>query len=218
MLAFCLVALLAAPAPSRAAVGEDWTLRTTPSETYWFGVTYGNGTFVAVKGIATGSDAYQAMTSTNGVAWTRHATPVVGNWRSVAYGNGLFVAVSYNNISAPQQIMTSPDGVTWTPRTTPAAKSWYSVTYGNGRFVAVAGTDGGGLITNRTMTSTNGIDWTAGDPAANLDWQSVTYGNGLFVAGEVSCLYQGVLDVLHSNCRSTWAGKTCCGYSHGGAS
>jgi hypothetical protein len=77
--------------------GVNWTLQAPGTSSLLFGVTYGNGLFVAVGEFGT------ILTSPDGVNWTRQ-TPPAGNWlRGVTYGNGTFVAVGDSGI-----ILTSP--------------------------------------------------------------------------------------------------------------
>ena len=128
-----------------ASTGITWTSRTYPAENDWSGVTYGNGTFVAVAGSGTGN---RVMTSPDGITWTSRSSAADNLWHGVTYGNGTFVAVA--NSGTGNRVMTSPDGITWTSRTSAANEYWYGVTYGNGTFVAVASTGTG----NRVMTST----------------------------------------------------------------
>ena len=154
--------------------GVNWNIQQiSQAERSWYGVTYGNGLFVAVAYSGTGN---RVMTSPDGITWTARTSTADNNWFSVTYGNGLFVAVATSG--AGNRVMTSADGITWTARTSAADNSWYNVTYGNGLFVAVAVTGTG----NRVMTSPDGITWTARTSAADNEWTSVTYGNGLFVA------------------------------------
>ena len=121
--------------------GINWTSRNTPADNFWYGVTYGNGLFVAV---ATSGIGNRVMTSPDGINWTSRNT-YNNNWYDVTYGNGLFVAVADSGAGA--RVMTSPDGITWSLQTT-SNNNWYGVTYGNGLFVAVASSGTG----NRVMT------------------------------------------------------------------
>ena len=159
------------PAPQFAVSsdGLNWTPTATNPSIWWTGVTYGNGTFVAVgtNGFATSSD---------GTNWSFTTPPNNTEWNGVAYGNGIFVTVAFDGIS--HSVATSTDGVAWTVQTAAAANQWVSITYGSGLFVAVAQSGSG----NRVMTSPDGVTWTSRTSAANLNWASVTYGNGLFVA------------------------------------
>ncbi len=157
-------------------VGFTWTSRTSAADNDWYGVTYGNGLFVAVAQSGTGN---RVMTSPDGIAWTSRTSAADNDWYGVTYGNGLFVAVAAT--STTSNVMTSSDGVTWTLQTGASVNNWRSVTYGNGLFVAVA-SSGSASGTDRIMTSSDGITWTSRtNPVSNL-WYSVTYGNGLFVA------------------------------------
>ena len=150
-----------------------WVIRSSAADNNWYGVTYGNGLFVAVAG--TGSNN-RVMTSSDGETWTIRTSAADNNWRDVTYGNGLFVAVSSDG--SGNRVMTSPDGETWTIRTSAADLTWNAVTYGNGLFVAVASSGTG----TRVMTSPDGETWILRTSAADNSWQAVTYGNGLFVA------------------------------------
>jgi hypothetical protein len=146
---------------------STFVARRHASTSVYNGVTYGNGTFVAVGGGA-------VMRSIDGITWAT-STPAEANWwRSITYGNGLFVAVADVGTN---QVMTSPDGITWSPQSAAGASSWRSITYGNGLFVAVAD-----VGTNQVMTSPDGITWSPQSAAEESYWTSVTYGNGLFVA------------------------------------
>ena len=189
--------------------GTSWTTRSAAgNDDGWFGVTYGNGLFVAV-----GALLDRVMTSPDGINWTaRSAAGDNDNWYAVTYGNGLFVAVAIS--TSEDVVMTSPDGINWTARSAAGDNDyWYDVTYGNGLFVAVASNGG-----DRVMTSPDGINWTARSAAGNDDgWNAVTYGNGLFVAvsysgdrvmtsgkTEISALahnniYQGGMSIMGGN-------------------
>ena len=156
-------------------LGGPWTSRTSAADNWWYGVTYGNGLFVAVSVSGSGN---QVMTSPDGITWTSRTNPSNGEWRSVTYGNGLFVAV-VGGVGNPP-VMTSPDGITWTSRTAPANNNWWGVIYGNGLFVAVGRVG----APTQVMTSPDGITWTLRSTPTpdNIQWTGVTYGNGLFVA------------------------------------
>jgi uncharacterized membrane protein len=109
---------------SAGGAGTTWTVRNLGD--FLFGVTYGNGLFVAV------GDGGVILTSPDGVSWTRRASGTSEWLRGVTYGNGLFVAVGLGGT-----ILTSPDGVSWTRRTSGTGNPLIGVTYGNGLFVAV---------------------------------------------------------------------------------
>jgi 6-phosphogluconolactonase (cycloisomerase 2 family) len=129
--------------------GITWTSRNVPGSA-WYGLAYGNGTFVAV--------AYDnVMTSPDGITWTNILTSYEANgWQSVTYGGGMFVAVSPDGTN---QIMTSIDnGANWTPHASTNTNKWWDVVYGGDRFVAVAQQTSAGATctTNCVMLSTSG--------------------------------------------------------------
>ena len=156
-----------------ASTGVTWTSRTSAADNGWVGVTYGNGTFVAVAYTGSGN---RVMTSPDGITWTSRTSAADNDWYDVTYGNGTFVAVAGSGTG--NRVMTSSNGITWTSRTSAADNSWYDVTYGNGTFVAVASSGTG----NRVMTSPDGITWTSRTSAADNFWRGLAYGNGTFVA------------------------------------
>ena len=161
---------------STGALGINWTSRASASDNDWWGIAYGNGTYVAVGISGSGN---RVMTSPDGVTWTSRTSAADNYWYGITYGNGLFVAVGFSGTG--NRVMTSPDGITWTTRNSQSDINWSSVVYGNGIFVVVSNTGG----TQRVLTSSDGISWTlrnvTSSNALNA-WYSVTYGNGLFVA------------------------------------
>ncbi|MEI6663590.1 MAG: hypothetical protein WCL20_04745 [Actinomycetes bacterium] len=172
-------------AMSSADNGATWTARFPAADNSWFGVAYGNGTFVAVSNTNTangGSINDRVMTSTNGTSWTARTAAANNNWTDIAYGNGTFVAVAASGVN---RVMTSTDGASWSPQTV-ATNDWQSITYGNGLFVAVSTTGTG----NRVMTSPDGVTWTQRTSASDTNWLGVAAGNGVFaaVAGDGSAM------------------------------
>jgi len=157
-------------------VAEDNKLYTL-MDNEWTGVTFGNGTFVAVS--SSGTD-YRAMTSPDGITCTTRVSAADNDWTAVAYGNELFVAVADSGTG--NRVMTSPDGITWTIRTSAGDNDWTDITYGGGLFVAVSTTDPTASGNLKVMTSPDGVTWTMRVAPEDNDWQGVTHGNGLFVA------------------------------------
>jgi hypothetical protein len=74
-----------------------WTQRASVADNGLYGVTYGNGLFVAVGDVGT------ILTSPNGVRSTEQASGTSNSLYGVAYGNGTFVAVGEDGA-----ILTSP--------------------------------------------------------------------------------------------------------------
>ena len=73
---------------------QNWTRHFMPDGNWW-GVTYGNGAFVAVSY----NNDTSATSTDNGATWTQHSMPT-GNWQGVAYGNGAFVAVNRSDYTS----------------------------------------------------------------------------------------------------------------------
>ena len=85
-----------------ASTGITWTSRTPAADNQWSGVTYGNGTFVAVAASGTGN---RVMTSPDGITWTSRTSAADNLWYGVTYGNGTFVAVAVAGTG--NRVMTS---------------------------------------------------------------------------------------------------------------
>ena len=85
-----------------ASTGITWTSRTPAADNQWSGVTYGNGTFVAVANSGTGN---RVMTSPDGITWTSRTSAADTLWYGVTYGNGTFVAVAVAGTG--NRVMTS---------------------------------------------------------------------------------------------------------------
>lgn len=102
--------------------GVNWTNRGTFGSTV-FGVTFGNGMFVAVeKGASSSSNAYY---STDGINWNTATLPATAAWYAVGYGGGYFVATADSSISSAY----STDGINWFSLLQPASRNWRSVAY-----------------------------------------------------------------------------------------
>jgi hypothetical protein len=187
--------------------GITWTnipapLRTNTSQSWYWGIAYGNNKFVAVGGSQDAQDPAQSydaiLTSSDGLIWIDRNSGTTNQLASVAYGNNWFVAVGKAGT-----ILTSPDGITWTSRPS-GATNWLSgIAYGNNQFVAV----GGGVPSPNSyatiLTSPDGINWTrraAGLSAAAL--LGIAYGDNTFVAVGYSDT-----KVLTSPDGVTWTGR-----------
>ena len=116
-----------------SADGITWTSKTSGTTDDFSGVTYGNGTFIAVGGGGT------ILTSVDGTTWTSRTSGPTDDFSGVTYGNGTFIAVGYGGT-----ILTSADGITWTSRTSGTTNPLSGVTYGNGTFMAVG--NGGTIL------------------------------------------------------------------------
>ena len=153
--------------------GTSWSSGTGSSGGDWRDVTYGNGTYVAVRNGRAGSgDNY--MTSTNGSSWTQR-NALSQEMTTVAFGAGLFVAMS--SAGTLSTYATSPDGITWTSRSLPVSGNWKRVRYGLGMFVAVP------LSGDTGLYSADGLTWTTFTLPASGAWTALSAGPyGFFAA------------------------------------
>jgi hypothetical protein len=145
--------------------GFKWTKRNsrTPQELY--GITYANGSFVAVGQRGT------ILSSTDGVSWARLNSNIQELLGEIIYANGVFVALGWGGA-----IFSSSDAVVWNKRRDSGVlESLFSITYAQGMFVAVGDL---GLI----LTSLDGETWTQRNSGTLTYFGGITYGNGLFVA------------------------------------
>ncbi|HLH55972.1 MAG TPA: hypothetical protein VKY92_20385 [Verrucomicrobiae bacterium] len=146
------------------------------------GVTYGNGTFVAV------GQADEIFSSPDGVEWTIQAATLVSQLNfvslyGIAYGNGTFVAVgdTWTSFSVDEPILTSPDGTNWSAVDSGIMGILPGVNFLNGAFVAV-----GSDISTKTviLVSSDGTMWTNNSFSSpgQARFTTVSYGAGTYVA------------------------------------
>lgn len=161
--------------------GIDWTEASLPdmtdggSQGLWWGVAFGNNTFVVVSQ----GDIYnRAAYSTNGVDWNTttlsyYAGGAVVHQTDYGAGYGVFLASKDFGGS-----FITTNGINWATNASPGVLGLF--TYGSNAFVALNGT-------NNIAQSTNGLTWTTNGTMAALEsptnfWDSLSYGNGVFVA------------------------------------
>jgi hypothetical protein len=136
--------------------GVTWTQRTSGfGSNGVYGITFGNGIFVAV------GDAGTITTSTDGITWTARTSNMGANAiNTVVYANSLFVAVGGGGGTTNTGGITySTDGITWTRKS-------QSITMGvNYNAVVWDGTNwivGGSTSTNNYIYATTPAGtWTA---------------------------------------------------------
>jgi hypothetical protein len=129
--------------------GSAWTAGTgLGTASQYYGIAYGNGTFVSVNAITSSVAAYS---TNNGTTWTTVATAIGFITYTVTYGNGKFYAFGYNNSAGTPNIVSSTNGITWATVTTsasPSTNTWMASTFASGKFLA-AGFTGGYLRLHR---------------------------------------------------------------------
>ena len=176
---------------AESIVNDSWNAVAATEANPWFGVTYGNGKFVAVAGGGTN----RIMYSTDALSWTAATAPgpTPTQWNSVTYGNSKFVAVGQ---SGSPQVMYSTDGINWSEGQSSNDNVWKAITYGNNIFVAVSSNG-----SKPWMYSSDGSNWSTGATVdGTYSYSSVTYGDGKFVA--VSAPGQAV---AYSTDGNTWS-------------
>src|SRR5439155_12228360 len=136
----------------------------------FFGLGYGNNTFVAVGPLGT------MGLSTNGSTWEQVSPDSYDPLYDVASGGQTVV-----DVGAHGAIYSSVGGDSWVRQSSPVINDLTSVAYGNGVFVAAGGlTDGS---SGTIIVSTNG----------GTSWQIATnYGSGYY-ATEAKVIFQNGL-------------------------
>jgi hypothetical protein len=155
----------------------SWTFVSTGISTAWYGVTYGNGLYVACGWDYTGT-SQNIVTSPDGITWTgRNITQ--GFWRGITYGDGIFVTADAR-LGADANISTSPDGITWTDTASALpVDQLYSIVYGNGLFVLSA------INSASILTSGKHENWVV---SHNNQFNGDTlFTSNVEVAGQVVC-------------------------------
>jgi hypothetical protein len=171
---FLAAIVVACPSISMAGPLDVWHWRNPlPQGNDLNGVTFGNGTFVAVGNHGT------ILTSPDGINWIIRTSGTKNFLARVAFGNGIFVAVG-----SAGAILTSVDSVNWTTQVSGTAAWLKGVVFGAGLFVAVG--DIGTIL-----TSSDGIIWAPQTSGITGQLTGVALGNGIFVAG-------GLHDILTS--------------------
>lgn len=151
-----------------------WTVRDAALSDNLYGITYGNGQFVAVGKGGT------IITSPDGIAWTKQTSGVKINLLSIAFGtpngNNLFVAVGGDLLGTSGVILTSPDGVAWTRKDDGQGniEALLTVIFANNIFV-VSGKDGSFFV------SADGEKWEMKDSDADYIITGLAFGSNLFV-------------------------------------
>jgi photosystem II stability/assembly factor-like uncharacterized protein len=163
------IAVILLPSVSTGSSLDNWVAATSPSDHWFYGMTYGNNQFVTVGDYGT------ILTSPDGVAWTLRTSPDTHHLKAVAYGNGRFIAVG----TVGTTVISTDNGETWglggIARHFGNAYDLYGITYGNSTFVAVG-------LSGTIFTSADGVNWTSQTSPTAKDLLGITYKNPTFVA------------------------------------
>ena len=93
----------------RSTDGTTWTLVTSPADSGWSSVTFGNNRIVAVA--TTGQSKIMYSTDNTGSTWNISSFISNNSFTSITFGNGIFCAVANSGLSNTRTI-TSSDGIT----------------------------------------------------------------------------------------------------------
>ncbi|HEY3853850.1 MAG TPA: hypothetical protein VGO67_05600 [Verrucomicrobiae bacterium] len=137
------------------------------------GVTWGNGTFVAVGGGYNYSGTILTpgyiASSTDGYNWLTRNSGSGDMLNNAAFGGGKFVCVG-----ASGTILTSPTGAAWSGRYSGSTVNLNGVAYGNGQYIVVG--DSGTILSSQDSAT-----WNGQYSAVTENLMQVAYGNGVFV-------------------------------------
>jgi hypothetical protein len=164
-----------------AEVADTWHWRNPlPQGNHIFGITYGNGRFVAV-----GNEG-SILQSTDGVHWLARSLAEDVHPNAIAYGQGRYVAVGQPVIRYPDTLLSaalsSQNSTNWSIHYLQTSNAYMNaVAYGDGIFVAV-GHYGLGGLRPLILTSVDGATWINQDIPLTNSLSSIAYGNNRFVA------------------------------------
>jgi hypothetical protein len=156
---------------SSVSVVDSWpnpsaATKITIASSYGYGVSFGNGVFVAHSNISN-STGY----SYDGLSWALTTGPSI-NAPSNAYFLGSYHFAVFNTNTA---IYRSSGVGGWTACAIPTTRVWQSMAFGNGVYVTTAD------ATTGYATSPDAITWVNRVFPSSGNWR-VAYGAGVFVA------------------------------------
>ena len=154
--------------------GIAWDITGTLPATGFNAVTYGHGSFHAVKNGDT--DAY-AYSDDGGETWTADDMPASANWVSIAWGNNKLIAVADDSNTGA---ISADGGTTWSSMTVGSPDSsdpsgLKKIRYGQGLFMATAALAPDIEEYTYVVKSQDGLYW---------EWEGVpTAGNSITLGG-----------------------------------
>ena len=151
-----------------SAPALDWREYSTGQSKALYGVTYGNGRYLAV---GSGGAVVQSQ---DGASWLQLTSFTDLNLRGVAFGANAFVAISgFGN----GDIWRSADGSSWTKITSPASTVFNRLRFINGRFLVVG-------QSQAIISSQDGVNWQVWSekPGNDAFLYDIAYGNGIYAA------------------------------------
>lgn len=149
------------------------TVRIPGATSTWSSLTSGNGIYVAMRMIQSGSPASQCAISNDGWTWTDSNMPSSQYWYRVGFGrlNGLFTGYGFIALVDGSDIYaTSLDGITWNQYNLPVTKTWRGIAYGNNTW-AILADDGTVLLSQYGVSGT----WTQYNVGVAQTWNRIEF-------------------------------------------
>ena len=141
--------------------GQTWASQLVTTGIRFYGIAYGNGTYVVV------GQAGKVFSSSDGTTWKDHSISTAFDLDSVAYGNGVFVVVGKNGL-----LYYSNDGASWTGVSSGTTNPINRVIFENNKFIATS--------YGRLLISSNGINWET-ILISSYGYNDLVFGNNLYV-------------------------------------
>jgi hypothetical protein len=149
---------------------DHWHWRNpVPPSAGLYGVSYGNGTFVAVGLLGT------IFTSSDGNEWKVGDSGRRVHLFGVAYGKEIFAAVGDAG-----RVTTSIDGIDWVDRDSGTSEELFGIIFAQDRFISVG-------AKGTVITSSDGIRWEATSVGKGRMLSSIAWGNDIFIAAGYTC-------------------------------
>jgi len=168
-----------------SANGFQWAAQASKVTDLLWGITYGNGLYVAVGSMGA------VVTSPNGIDWTKQNSTVSESLYGIAFGNGKFIAVGNSG-----RIISSLNGVDWVPQQV-TSYELRGVAFGNDTFVAVG-------LGGTVLDSATGLSWGQTSLGLQNFFRGITYGDGVFTAvGEDVSTHNGIIHFYINNAWDT---------------
>ena len=162
--------------------GQTWVKQYTGGEQLR-GLSFGNGSFVAVGGEGT------ILKSNDGETWLIADSGTTSDLESISFGDNMFVATglkertSFSNTDGV--VLVSADGIDWVDNSSGANSSvFFDVAYLNDRFIA------SGFYSNIRSSSDQGGHFSTVKQISAFGPSALAYGNNIYFAvGETSKNY-----------------------------
>lgn len=154
--------------------GVNWSSATLPTIKQWYGVAGGSGSYVAVAGYGSSTNAAVAS-SDGGRTWQAVTLPSAREWYDVAYIANKFVAITYSTNSYAYS--TNAFGTAWAAGSFPVTAEWNKIGQ-SGDMIFVSPVGG----SNRLLTSSSGSAWSSATMFEAGDFIPPVYVGGKYLS------------------------------------